>query len=177
MTLRRAAAARDSRRSSFAPPTWRRLPSRERYPPRAPRHPPASPRLTLMHGRYCRHVTTEYSRHEFEQVASARDEAASRNCRLETRVRRGSDTGTHATRERSLDGGGAATREDVRRPNPQSSVSASLVADLLEIEGLFTQGSRTGRTVVESVGGILGMDCSDWSNGIRYRYHKFDADL
>ena len=41
-------------------------------------------------------------------------------------------------------------------------------AYLLEIEGLFTQGSRPGRTVGESVGGILEMDSSDWSNGIRY---------
>ena len=41
-------------------------------------------------------------------------------------------------------------------------------ADLLDIEGLFTQRSRPGRTVGESVGGILEMDSSDWSNGIRY---------
>jgi len=33
---------------------------------------------------------------------------------------------------------------------------------------LFTQGWRPGRTVGESVGGILEMDSSDWSNGIRY---------
>ena len=44
---------------------------------------------------------------------------------------------------------------------------------LLEIEGLFTQGCRPGRTVGESVGGIFGMDSSDWSNGIRY--HTFDT--
>jgi len=34
-------------------------------------------------------------------------------------------------------------------------------AYLLEIEGLFTQGSRPGRTFGESVGGILEMDSSD----------------
>ena len=34
----------------------------------------------------------------------------------------------------------------------------------LEFEGLFTQGSRPGRTFGESVGGILIMDSSDWSN-------------
>jgi len=44
---------------------------------------------------------------------------------------------------------------------------------LLEIDGLFTQGSRPGRTSGESVGGIFEMDSSDWSNGIRY--HTFDA--
>ena len=38
----------------------------------------------------------------------------------------------------------------------------------LETEGLFTQGWRPGRTFGESVGGILEMDSSDWSNGIRY---------
>jgi hypothetical protein len=44
---------------------------------------------------------------------------------------------------------------------------------LLEIEGPFTQGWRPGRTVGESVGGILEMDSSDWSNGIRY--HTIDT--
>jgi hypothetical protein len=44
---------------------------------------------------------------------------------------------------------------------------------LLEIEGLLTQGSRPGRTFGESVGGILEMDSSDWSNGIRH--HVFDT--
>jgi len=39
---------------------------------------------------------------------------------------------------------------------------------LLEIEGLFTQGSQPGRTVGGSVDGMFEMDCSDWSNGIRY---------
>ena len=32
---------------------------------------------------------------------------------------------------------------------------------------LLTQGWRPGRTFSESVGGILEMDSSDWSNGIR----------
>jgi len=40
---------------------------------------------------------------------------------------------------------------------------------LLEIEGLFTQGSRPGRTVGGLVGGIFGMDRSDWSNGNQYQ--------
>jgi len=44
---------------------------------------------------------------------------------------------------------------------------------LLEIGGLFTQGSRPGRTFGEAVGGILVMDSSDWSNGIRH--HIFDT--
>ena len=44
---------------------------------------------------------------------------------------------------------------------------------VLEIEGLLTQGSRPGRTFGESVGGILEMDSSDWSNGIRH--HVFDT--
>ena len=55
-----------------------------------------------------------------------------------------------------------------------NSMSASRSdAYLLEIEGLFTQGWRPGRTVGESVGGIFEMDGSDWSNGIRY--HTFDT--
>jgi len=51
------------------------------------------------------------------------------------------------------------------------SVGETNPSYLLEIEGLFTRGSRPGRTVGESVGGILEMDSSDWSNGIRY--HTF----
>jgi len=49
-------------------------------------------------------------------------------------------------------------------------LSAGVTCDayLLKIEGLFTQGSRPDRTVGESVGGILELDSSDWSNGIRY---------
>jgi len=45
--------------------------------------------------------------------------------------------------------------------------------EILEIKGLFTQGSRRGRTVGDSVGGIFEMDSYDWSNGIRY--HIFDT--
>jgi hypothetical protein len=44
---------------------------------------------------------------------------------------------------------------------------------LLEIEGLFTQGSRPGRPVGESVGGISNMGSSDLSDDIRY--HVFDT--
>jgi hypothetical protein len=60
-----------------------------------------------------------------------------------------------------------------RRVCVKLSVGVTCHADLLEIEGLFTQGSRPGWTVGESVGGILVMDSSDWSNGIRY--HIFDT--
>ena len=48
------------------------------------------------------------------------------------------------------------------------SVSVTGHAYLLEIEGLFTQGSQAGRTSGESVGGIFEMESTDWSNGIRY---------
>ena len=48
------------------------------------------------------------------------------------------------------------------------SVGVTYHADLPEIKGLFTQGSRPGRTVGESVGGILEMYGSDWSNGTRH---------
>jgi hypothetical protein len=44
---------------------------------------------------------------------------------------------------------------------------------LLETEVLFTLGWRTGPTVGESVGGIVEMDSSDLSSGIRY--HTFDT--
>ena len=47
---------------------------------------------------------------------------------------------------------------------------------LLEIEGLFTQGSRPGRTFGESVGGILEMDSSDWSSGIRHHVFVTRSD-
>ena len=53
------------------------------------------------------------------------------------------------------------------------SARETILPDLLEIGGLLTQGSRPGRTVGESVGGIFEMDSSDWSNGIRY--HTFDT--
>ena len=43
------------------------------------------------------------------------------------------------------------------------NVGVTCHPDLLEIEGLFTQGWRLGRTVGESVGEILEMDSSDWS--------------
>jgi hypothetical protein len=54
------------------------------------------------------------------------------------------------------------------------SVGVTCHPYLLEIEGLFTQGWRLGRTVGESVVGILEMDSSDWSNGIA-RYHTIDT--
>jgi hypothetical protein len=52
-------------------------------------------------------------------------------------------------------------------------------ADLLEIEGLFTQGSRPGQTVGESVGEILIVDSSDWSNGVCYHicYARTDNEF
>jgi len=52
-------------------------------------------------------------------------------------------------------------------PGVKLSVGVTCHAYLLEFEGLFTHGSRHGRTVGESVGGILEMDSSDWSNGIQ----------
>ena len=45
--------------------------------------------------------------------------------------------------------------------------------EILEIEGLLTQGLRPGRTLGESVDGTSEMDSSGWSNGIRY--HMFDT--
>ena len=51
----------------------------------------------------------------------------------------------------------------------KQSVNLTSQVYLLETEGLFTQGSRPGRTVGGSVGGIFEMDCSDWSNGIQYQ--------
>jgi len=42
------------------------------------------------------------------------------------------------------------------------SVGVTRNADLLEIEGLCTRGSRPGRTFGESVGGIFEMGSSDW---------------
>jgi len=66
----------------------------------------------------------------------------------------------------------AASSTGVRACTPFTclipSVRLTCHAYLLEIEGLFTQGLRPGRTVGESVGGILEIDSSDWSNGIRY---------
>ena len=46
-------------------------------------------------------------------------------------------------------------------------------SDLLETEGLVTQGSRPGRSAGYLVGGRFGLDGSDWSNGLQY--HIFDT--
>ena len=48
------------------------------------------------------------------------------------------------------------------------SVGGTCRLEILEIEVLFTQASRPGRTLGESVGEISEMDCSDWSNGIQH---------
>ena len=61
----------------------------------------------------------------------------------------------------------------VRTQRLKLSVGETGLPYLFEIEGLFTQGSRPGRTFGESVGVIVEMDSSDWSNGIRY--HIFDT--
>ena len=53
------------------------------------------------------------------------------------------------------------------------SVGGTSPSDLLEIEGLVTQGSRPGRSAGYLVGGIFALDGSDWSNGLRY--HNFDT--
>jgi len=55
------------------------------------------------------------------------------------------------------------------------SVGVTGNPDLLETNGLFTQGSRPGRSFCDSVGGIFEMGSSDWSHGIRY--HIFDTKL
>jgi hypothetical protein len=55
----------------------------------------------------------------------------------------------------------------------QLSVGVTGHAEILEIEGLLTQGSRPGRTFGESVGEVIEMGSSDWSNGIRN--HIFDT--
>ena len=55
------------------------------------------------------------------------------------------------------------------------SVGVTSDAYLLDIEGLLTQGSRRGRTVGESVGGVFEMESSDWSNGIHIHHHIFDT--
>jgi len=48
-----------------------------------------------------------------------------------------------------------------------NSVSEGLVLIISsDIDGIFAQGSRPGRTFCKSVGGIIEMDSSDWSNGI-----------
>jgi hypothetical protein len=57
------------------------------------------------------------------------------------------------------------------------SVGVTSHAYLLETDGLFTQGSRPGRTLGESVGGIFEMDSSDWSNGIRTIFSIPDPTL
>jgi len=43
--------------------------------------------------------------------------------------------------------------------------------EMLEIEGQFTEGLSSGRTLGESVGGVFELDSYDWSNGVRY--HTF----
>jgi hypothetical protein len=53
------------------------------------------------------------------------------------------------------------------------SVSVPRNADLLETEGLFTQGWGPGRTFGEAVGGILVTDSSGWSSVIRH--HTLDT--
>ena len=57
------------------------------------------------------------------------------------------------------------------------SVGATCRPDLLETDGLFTQGSRPSRTFGESIGVIFEMDSYDWhwywSNA--FRYHIFNS--
>ena len=78
-----------------------------------------------------------------------------------------------AVRHRSPGSSNVSTRFkiwDVPASFTLNSVSEGVVP---LIEGLFTQGSRPGRIVNESVGGTFEMDSADWSNGIRY--HVFDT--
>jgi len=64
-----------------------------------------------------------------------------------------------------------AWRASFTRPNDAAhfklSVGGTSPSYLLEIEGLFTHGSRRGRTVGESAGETFETDSSDWLNGIR----------
>ena len=55
------------------------------------------------------------------------------------------------------------------RKNNSRILSETSQVYFLDTEGLFTQGLQPGWTVGGSVGGILEMDCSDWSNGIQYQ--------
>jgi len=55
--------------------------------------------------------------------------------------------------------------------NTVSALPVTLISSKSRVY-LFTQGSRPGRTVGESVGGIFETGSSDWSSGIRY--HIFD---
>ena len=55
------------------------------------------------------------------------------------------------------------------------SVGVPRNANLLEIEGLFTQGSRPGRSFNKPVGGTFEVDSSDWYWLYGIRYHIFDT--
>ena len=52
------------------------------------------------------------------------------------------------------------------------SVGVTGDAELLEIDGLSTQGSRPGQAFGESVGWFTEMHNSDWSDGIRYQIFR-----
>jgi hypothetical protein len=67
------------------------------------------------------------------------------------------------------------THIGVRVERLKLNVGVSSHAEILESEGLFTQRSRPVRNVGESVGGILEVCISDWSNGIRIRCHILDT--
>jgi len=61
------------------------------------------------------------------------------------------------------------------RSSVKLSVGGTSPSDILEIEGLFTQGLQPGQIDNESVDGTFEMDSADWrwSNGVRY--HVFDT--
>jgi hypothetical protein len=50
------------------------------------------------------------------------------------------------------------------------SVGVTSHPDLLDSEGPFTQESRPSRTFGESFGVSFALECSDWSNGLRYHH-------
>ena len=53
------------------------------------------------------------------------------------------------------------------------SVGVTCYADSLETEGLFTQESRPVRISAGRRVRMFDLECSDWSNGLRY--HNFDT--
>jgi hypothetical protein len=55
-----------------------------------------------------------------------------------------------------------------RRVQLKLCVGTTGCPDLLEIKGLFTQGSRPDRTFGESVGGTFEKESSDWLNVMQY---------
>jgi len=107
-----------------------------------------------------------------ELSASPKYPEASSACRMRgtrggaaeaTGAWRDSTSSSNNTEARSCRGAGALVHP------VKLSVGMTGQVYLLETEGLFTQGSRPGRTVDGSVGGVFLTDFRDWSNGIQYQ--------